>query len=1115
MNETPITPPSALGPMTQVPTDPPTMAVIGAVPAVTDAVQAVIDSVYADLSAPAEVIGSICHELCLDLRDNLDRVRELYEELADKVCLQITSRVLYAANIVDGIIDTSTDYQSIQQAAVQLPLPLSPVYGLPAPPGRWQPGVPPRVEVVPAPGGLLGVPQWPQAPTWVTVPFEGTVSVPTNGGGNVPWGTSPLTPQQTTTRPGGGTGPGGGTVPSSPTTPSPGSPTRPGRGGGTATGGGAGGGAAGGGGKTPTGGSGGGTRPQRPTVGGGVDNSTPPVIAPGSTQTPSNESDGDGSQVGQDGGGAAFPATPGARDCPPVTVIVQCAPGSQANVVPTPGVTGGVQYTSGSVPETAPPAVRPDTTPETDQVEQGPPLTEQPQYDRMRDRPAGPRVPRPTPYGPPAPAEDIGEPTGYRVDVRQPYRAADELKNYRWRDVFRSVNTLEGCLDWDRMNVLLGSADKDLWRSFFGDTEQGEFDFTSVLGRLGKDQSSFFKPVISFISGVAQEVAAGVQNLNGIVGGCDSPSFILLQGIRSFLGFVERWAGASFDEAQTKVEYLIGQQCAVQLPDANEIDTAYLVSQIGGAAWECWVKSLGYDAMPRMQTVLAKQARPGPMEALRVGRQMGLDETAAVNLMEHTGVKEDWLKSWYVELSKYIPGPGDLIRFMVRDVFDAGVVASYGYDEEFDNKWSGQALEWGRQQGLTEEQARYYWRAHWQLPSPTQAYEFLHRLRPGRVGADVETTDKDVERLLEIADIPGFWRKRLMEVSYHPLTRVDARRAYFLGSLTYEQTYEAIKDLGYNSRDAKYLLDYWTYERVRWLTNQPWARAFARGTMTDDEFRERLSRLQLTPNIQDQVEQELELQQDEVLRRQTISALRTGVIRGLMSDDDARNTLIGMGYRRARAAKMVQAWEAARAARGRQLAAQQLCNMHDRGLIDTEDYADALSRQGYSPGDVKNIISLCRTDKAEAAARKGRTAIQHQIADAAREVNSARRERQREAMERARAVRALNARTRDEERVQKRLAEAMARIAKAQGGLPSEYRAGVERWFNILHVEKGFTRQGAAEFAKEIAGQVAQTAGEGWSAAGRSIAAAVPSVKPEALPAEVEPVEQLPPPEVG
>jgi len=140
----------------------------------------------------------------------------------------------------------------------------------------------------------------------------------------------------------------------------------------------------------------------------------------------------------------------------------------------------------------------------------------------------------------------------------------------------------------------------------------------------------------------------------------------------------------------------------------------------------------------------------------------------------------------------YYPSPTDFIRFSVRDVFKPDIVERYGYDTGWEET-EKEIKEYAEKTGITMDVLRWYWRAHWELPSPTMAFEMLHRGLIER---------KDIETLLKIADYAPYWIDKIIGISYSPITRVDLRRLYHAGVIDEERLYKGYKDLGYNEEDG-------------------------------------------------------------------------------------------------------------------------------------------------------------------------------------------------------------------------------------------------------------------------------------------------------------------------
>ena len=153
-----------------------------------------------------------------------------------------------------------------------------------------------------------------------------------------------------------------------------------------------------------------------------------------------------------------------------------------------------------------------------------------------------------------------------------------------------------------------------------------------------------------------------------------------------------------------------------------------------------------------------------------------------------------------IELTKKlaypIPPIGDLIRFVVRDVYDPDVVEEGQLREGFETF----PLETARKIGLADEWSEKYWMAHWMLPSLGQGFEMLHR---------DAINEQQLEALFKAADLaPGYWEP-MRAISYRPLTRVDTRRLnLFLPDFGPEEVKRSYLDQGYNEENAQLMTDF-------------------------------------------------------------------------------------------------------------------------------------------------------------------------------------------------------------------------------------------------------------------------------------------------------------------
>jgi hypothetical protein len=171
-----------------------------------------------------------------------------------------------------------------------------------------------------------------------------------------------------------------------------------------------------------------------------------------------------------------------------------------------------------------------------------------------------------------------------------------------------------------------------------------------------------------------------------------------------------------------------------------------------------------------------------------------IDEAEADFHLEKAGYG-DPAKHALLELRNIIPGTTDLVRMAVREVFNPQLRRELTLDAEFPAPFA----DWAAKLGISEEWAGNYWAAHWDLPSPSQGYEMLHR---GLI------TDQQLADLLKALDYAPVWRDKLQAISYNPITRVDLRRLYKMGIITEAQVKDGYKALGYNDERAGWLTEF-------------------------------------------------------------------------------------------------------------------------------------------------------------------------------------------------------------------------------------------------------------------------------------------------------------------
>lgn len=349
----------------------------------------------------------------------------------------------------------------------------------------------------------------------------------------------------------------------------------------------------------------------------------------------------------------------------------------------------------------------------------------------------------------------------------------------------------------------------------------------------------------------------------------------------------------------------INTQVRPQRPDIGTLQAMLRRGVMSVAEYTEIAGDLGW--WPSLTGQIAAITQPRPdistlvLDAYRRGQPL---ESIRVELV-HRGFSEADINA-ILTVAKPIPGPGDLISMAVREAWDDSVAARYGYDADFPAPFA----EWMKKQGFDEEWAHRWWRAHWEVPGPTQAREMLHR---------TDMTEADYATLLKIADYPVTWRRWMTEVAYEPYTRVDIRRMFQVGVLkTYQELVHAYNDIGYDNEKAAKLADFTVLEygeTEREATKTEVLSAYGIGRLSQAETSAYLAEMGYPAWVIDTYIARVDLGRSNGIAASQISHSQTMYVNGQMSKTDVYTALGKIPLASAEIERYLEEWEISRTAK--------------------------------------------------------------------------------------------------------------------------------------------------------------------------------------------------------
>lgn len=379
----------------------------------------------------------------------------------------------------------------------------------------------------------------------------------------------------------------------------------------------------------------------------------------------------------------------------------------------------------------------------------------------------------------------------------------------------------------------------------------------------------------------------GLLNVATTATGASAPQFAVVAIARMVVGFLEKWIGEGLRDPRIKLDYWANYLSPTLIPSVGEADALFRTGFIDEQQWRCWVRANNVCETTHAAVVQSSLFHLDVRSNERLYRAGAITDTEYSRYKLWNAIGDARVAEIASAAYTQYPAFVDVIRFMVRDTWDEATVLSGQLDADFEQKYTADAERYGRVAGLDKEVAKLYWRAHWQLPTPSQAYEMLRRLRPGRVDPALTFTMEDARKLLKVADHAPGYIDRLIAVSYRALPIRALRSLYDTDQITVKEVGERYQDQGYAPQDAALFASQEEILKRRRVASQVkgWtptniAKAYAQQAITPERASQLLQRLGYSQG--DAVEM-MDAQRTLVLTRQSEKAQQRVIAKAIQA----------------------------------------------------------------------------------------------------------------------------------------------------------------------------------------------------------------------------------------
>lgn len=381
-----------------------------------------------------------------------------------------------------------------------------------------------------------------------------------------------------------------------------------------------------------------------------------------------------------------------------------------------------------------------------------------------------------------------------------------------------------------------------------------------------------------------------------------------------------------------------------KIPPANALVVA---SWRGAVAFEdtrLLLKRSGYDTLA--QDILTSSLRQALRsdDILELRRREYIETEKMVRLLDGAGFDAE-ARAALQQLQWRIPPIPDLIRMAVKEAFTPAIAEKFGQYQDF----PGDVAAYARMQGLTEEWAKRYWAAHWELPSASMGFDMVHR---GII------TEADLDMLLRAQDVMPFWRDKMKAIAYNPLTRVDVRRMYQLGIIDEAAVLKSYKDLGYNDENAARLTEfckryYGVEEETEVVTDREYTKAeildgYRKRILTADQARGSLQDMGYSAEQADFYLSREDLKAEQTRKQAYIDRWHSLYIEGLASANDVSTNLTDLGVTRSEVDELLPLWYLERIQRVAKPSRTDLNRFLSKGIITEAKWREQMQLLGYA-----------------------------------------------------------------------------------------------------------------------------------------------------------------------
>jgi len=423
-----------------------------------------------------------------------------------------------------------------------------------------------------------------------------------------------------------------------------------------------------------------------------------------------------------------------------------------------------------------------------------------------------------------------------------------------------------------------------------------------------------------------------------------------LVALKSFGAWLDVIAGTAIQRMNKKYSPVV--------PNPSEIArTSFVAPELHDRVVEAMKRS-GLSQEDIELVFISKYTLQDPTQIMQLFWRGEISKPQAINRMQELGFTATRVAE-LMQLWERIPGMSDVIRYLGKEAFEPDMIRKFGLLEDYPR---GEAEKWAAKNGYAPEWAEKEWIAHWRDIGVTPVLAGLHRGITLSNGQAVDAAF--VDDYMRLIEIPPPIRDLVHKTSYNPYTRVDARRMHDMGVLkddelvkvyeaqgydTEHATNMALFTIRYNQRNGK---DFSKADIEKGYEDGDIPMSVAYDLMKEAGFSEEYAAYLLT---------RVDIEKERAKRLDALEIIKSKYLNNLLTEADARNRLLGIGFNNTRVSELMDRWTLQRTVNAKLPSKTDLDKMYRHDIITEDKYKTEMTKLGYSKEYISWYLDLAKS----------------------------------------------------------------------------------------------------------------------------------------------------------